>query len=145
MAQGDSRRLFIRSLAASGVTAGFAGTGLPHESEAAEPVPRGGGYINPRKVLLWECTRREIRERLDSGALKAALLPTGATEQHNEHMAMIMDTAASMTVSQLAALDLYPGAIVATPVPVGISPHWMDRKGTLTLRPETFIAVVKDI
>jgi creatinine amidohydrolase len=30
-------------------------------------------------------------------------------------------------------------------VPVGISPHWMDRKGTLTLTRETFLAVVYEI
>ena len=35
--------------------------------------------------------------------------------------------------------------MVATPVPVGISPHWMDRKGTLTLSKETFLAVVYEI
>ncbi len=35
--------------------------------------------------------------------------------------------------------------LVATPVPVGISPYWMDRKGTLSLRKETFLAVVYDI
>jgi creatinine amidohydrolase/Fe(II)-dependent formamide hydrolase-like protein len=34
---------------------------------------------------------------------------------------------------------------VATPVAVGISPYWMNRKGTLTLRPETFLAMVYDI
>jgi len=48
-------------------------------------------------------------------------------------------------VAQHAALKLYPQAIVSTPVPVGISPYWMERKGTLTLRPETFLALVYDI
>jgi creatinine amidohydrolase len=40
---------------------------------------------------------------------------------------------------------VYPNVMVATPVPVGISPHWMDRKGTLTLKKETFLAVVFEI
>jgi creatinine amidohydrolase len=48
-------------------------------------------------------------------------------------------------VSQNAALQLYPQEVVATAVGVGISPHWMERKGTLTLRPETFLALVFDI
>jgi creatinine amidohydrolase len=48
-------------------------------------------------------------------------------------------------IAQQAALQLYPQVIVATPVPVGISPYWMERKGTLTLRPETFLATVFDI
>lgn len=107
----------------------------------AQPV----GYVAPRKVLLWECTRREIREAIEQGRLKAAIVPTGSTEQHNEHLAMILDTAAATRIAQLAALRLYPQVTVATPVPVGISPYWMDRKGTLTLRKETFLAVVYEI
>jgi creatinine amidohydrolase len=103
------------------------------------------GYVDPRKVLLWESTRKEIREALEGGRLKAAVLPTGSTEQHNEHLAMIQDTASAVLVSQQAALQLYPQVIVADPVAVGISPYWMERKGTLTLRPETFLAMVYDI
>jgi len=103
------------------------------------------GYVHPRKVLLWECTRKDFREALEEGRLKVVILPTGSTEQHNEHLAMIHDTAGATLVAQQAALRLYPQVIVATPVAVGISPHWMDRKGTLTLRKETFLAVVYDI
>ena len=122
-------------------------------SLVAAAMPQGGAhvsrtsdrYVNPRRVLLWECTRKEIREAMLAGRLKAAMVPTGSTEQHNEHLAMIHDTASATLVAQNAALQLYPSVIVATPVPIGISPHWMDRKGTLTLRPETFLAVVYDI
>jgi len=78
-------------------------------------------YVDPRKVLLWESTRKEIREALEGGRLKAAVLPTGSTEQHNEHLAMIQDTASALLVAQQAALQLYPQVIVADPVPVGIS------------------------
>src|SRR5437879_993021 len=102
-------------------------------------------YINPRKVLLWESTRKEFRELLEGGSLKAVIVPTGSTEQHNEHLAMINDTASVTLIAQQAALLLYPAVMVATPVPVGISPHWMDRKGTLTLTKETFLAVVYEI
>ena len=35
--------------------------------------------------------------------------------------------------------------LVATPMPVGISEHWMEWRGTLSLRPETFTAVAYDI
>jgi len=115
---------------------------------AAAPLigsPSAGGYVHPRKVLLWECTRKEFREAIEEGGLRVVILPTGSTEQHNEHLAMIHDTASAVFLAQQAALRLYPQAMVATPVPVGISPHWMDRKGTLTLRKETFLAVVFEI
>src|SRR5262249_25357245 len=65
--------------------------------------------------------------------------------QHNEQLAMINDTASVTLVAQQAALLLYPQVMVATPVSIGISPHWMDRKGTLSLKKETFLAVVFDI
>src|SRR5438477_5142892 len=55
------------------------------------------------------------------------------------------DTASVTLIAQQAALLLYPKVMVATPVSVGISPHWMDRKGTLSLKKETFLAVVYDI
>lgn len=106
---------------------------------------KGDKYVDPRRVLLWENTRKEFREAVEGKALRAMILPTGSTEQHNEHLSMIQDTASATLVAQQAALSLYPQVMVATPVPVGISPHWMDRKGTLTLRRETFLSVVYDI
>lgn len=120
---------------------GFLGAVLAGAAAPGE----AGGYVHPRKVLLWECTRREVREALEEGRLRVVVLPTGSTEQHNEHLAMIQDTASATLLAQQAALRLYPHVMVATPVPVGISPYWMDRKGTLTLRRETFLAVVYEI
>jgi len=119
---------------------------LPAAPLSALDLTRAGAeYVHPRKVLLWESTRKEFREALEGGALKAMVIPAGSTEQHNEHLAMIHDTASVTLVAQQAALLLYPQVMVATPVSVGISPHWMDRKGTLSLRRETFLAVVFDI
>src|SRR5689334_8014624 len=120
-------------------------TALSSGAARADIAPAGNTYVNARKVLLWESTRKEFREALESGALRAMIVPTGSTEQHNEHLAMINDTASVTLVAQQAALLLYPKIMVATPVPVGISPHWMDRKGTLTLKKETFLAVVYEI
>src|SRR6266404_8661818 len=127
-----ARRSFLAGLGAAG--AAVSGT-----------QPAGNSYVNSRKVLLWESTRKEFRELLEGGSLKAVIVPTGSTEQHNEHLAMINDTASVTLIAQQAALLLYPAVMVATPVPIGISPHWMDRKGTLSLRKETFLAVVFEI
>ena len=55
------------------------------------------------------------------------------------------DTASATYVAHQAALALYPSVVVATPIPVGISEHWMEWKGTLSLRRETFAAVAFDI
>ena len=132
------RRSFLSCFAA-------AASALTAKTASAEVVPAGNTYVDPRKVLLWESTRKEFREALEGGTLKAVIVPTGSTEQHNKHLAMINDTASVTLVAQQAALLVYPQVTVATPVSIGISPHWMDRKGTLTLKKETFLAVVFDI
>jgi creatinine amidohydrolase len=132
------RRTFVRTLAA-GLSAFSA------RPATADRALAGDTYVDPRKVLLWESTRKEFREAIEGGALKAVIVPTGSTEQHNEHLAMINDTASVTLVAQQAALLVYPQVTVATPVSIGISPHWMDRKGTLSLKKETFLAVVFDI
>ncbi len=143
----NSRREFLlslSSLAATTVEGGAQGSeilSLPSQNLARA----GDRYVNPRRALLWESTRKEIREGLETGRLRAAIVPTGSTEQHNEHLAMIQDTASAVLVAQNAALQLYPQVVVSTPVPVGISPYWMERKGTLTLRPEIFLGMVFDI
>jgi creatinine amidohydrolase len=101
--------------------------------------------VKTGEVRLWKMTRRQVREAMAAGRIKAAILPTGSTEQHNEHLAMEHDIASSYHVSWQAALALYPKVVLATPMAVGISEHWMEFPGTLSLKPETFFAVAFDI
>lgn len=131
-----SRRNLIAALATGPVAGSGASGGI---------VRAGDNYVHARKVRLWENTRKEFREALEGGVLKGVILPTGSCEQHNEHLAMIHDTASVTLVAEQIALALYPSVLVAPPVSVGISPHWMDRKGTLTLKKETFLNVVFEI
>lgn len=105
----------------------------------------GGGSIPDRRVDLGDLTRKEFRERLDSGVLRAAIVPIGSTEQHDEHLMMLHDTTSAVLVARLAALALYPSVIVAPPVSVGISEHWMEHRGTLTVRAEIFGEYVFDV
>jgi len=97
------------------------------------------------EVRLWKLTRRQVRLHLQAGHFQAAVLPTGSTEQHNEHLAMEHDTASAVHVACQAALGLYPLVTVATPLAVGLSEHWMEWPGTLTLKRETFAAAAFDI
>ena len=148
MSEKGTRRVFLRTAALGGIGAGLSTVTARSDTPVGWMVSSPGPStisVDQRKVLLYECTRREIRGRLADGSLKAAIVPTASTEQHNEHLAMNMDAAAALLVSQTAALELYPRVIVTTPVNVGVSPYWMNRKGTLTLRKETFQAVVYDI
>ena len=55
------------------------------------------------EVRLWKLTRCMVRQALEAGRIKGAILPTGSTEQHNEHLAMEHDTASALHVSMLAS------------------------------------------
>ena len=57
-----------------------------------------------------------------AGKLKAAIIPTGSVEQHNEHMAMAADVAIATLICQRAALNLFPQVVVPPPVSVDMHP-----------------------
>lgn len=137
------RRSFFHSVnALAGAGCGSSLIGMSAATPAARPAE---SLPDPKRVLLWENTRKEIRESLARGRLKAAILPTGSVEQHNEHMALVADVAISTLISQRVALRLYPQVLVAPPSPCGYAPYHMARKGTITLRRETFQAYVFDV
>jgi creatinine amidohydrolase len=97
------------------------------------------------RVFIGDFTRKEFRERMQQGVIKAAVVPVASTEQHNEHLEMIHDTLHATYMAEQAARRLYPQVVVATPVGVGVSEHWMAHPGTLTVRPEIFCEYVFDV
>ena len=101
--------------------------------------------MNDIPVLLWKMTRRQFREGVDEGRIVGALVPVGSTEQHNEHLEMVHDTASAVHVARLVAEKLSPRVVVTTPLAIGISEHWMDHRGTLTTRPEIFVELLHDV
>lgn len=97
------------------------------------------------EVVLGKLTRREFRERMASGGLKACIIPVAAVEQHLEHMAMEHDWRSVTEVASRVAERMQPSVLVAEALMVGISEHHMKHAGTLTLRPGTFLAVLNDL
>jgi creatinine amidohydrolase len=106
-----------------------------------QPPAQGAG----RRVLIGQLTRREFRQGVERGDIGAAVVPVGSTEQHEEHLWMIHDTASVAHVAEQAALRRYPHVVVATPIAIGVSEHWMAHPGTLTVRPEVFGEYVYDV
>lgn len=94
-----------------------------------------------KNVLLAKMTRPEVEEALKRTDI--ALLPVGSVEQHGRHLPSETDAATAFHLAKLAAERV--DAVVAPPLVFGISYHHMDFAGTLSLRPETMIEVVKDI
>jgi len=73
------------------------------------------------------------------------ILPLGSVEQHGNHLPLGTDTLLANAVSRAAAQRL-PGKIAVLPPPwYGFSAHHMRFAGSITLRPETLMAVVEDI
>ncbi len=101
--------------------------------------------MNEKQVLLWELTREEYKKHIEKGEFSTAIIPAGSTEQHLHHLAMGTDFLAAQYLAEQAALNLFPEVCVSTPVSIGISEHWMEHKGTLTLRPEVFVEILSDI
>ncbi len=100
--------------------------------------------MTDREVMLAKLTRREVRQALEDGKFKAAIIPTGSNEQHLEHLAMEHDIASSTYVAKEAAKRLFPQVIVSVPVAVGISEHHMVHKGTISAKPGPWLALLFD-
>jgi creatinine amidohydrolase len=94
---------------------------------------------------LWQKQRREqIADAASTGAM--VLLPIGAIEQHGPHLPLDTDSWTAWLISLEAAKEITEfQTLVLPPIWWGLSPYWMTFAGTLTLRPETFLAVVADI
>lgn len=95
--------------------------------------------------LLGKLTRRQFRDRMQSGELQACIIPVAAIEQHLEHLAMEHDWRSVNVVAERVAQSLAPQVLVAQGVMAGVSEHHMTHPGTLTLRPGTFLSVVNDL
>jgi creatinine amidohydrolase len=97
------------------------------------------------EIILGKLTRREFRERMQSGELLAAIIPVGAIEQHLEHLAMEHDWRSINQVATVVAERLRPRLVVAQGLMAGVSEHHMKHPGTISLRPGTFLSVLDDM
>lgn len=98
-----------------------------------------GGSGQP---LVWgELTSPQVAGAV--GELKAAIIPVGATEQHGPHLPLSVDTEVDFSVA--LAVSALTGIPVVPPFAYGVSGSHGDIPGTLTLRPETMIAMMEDV
>jgi creatinine amidohydrolase len=100
--------------------------------------------VDDVSLLLHKHTRREFRERMQSGELRACIIPVAATEQHLEHLAMEHDWRSVLHISLAVARKLKPHVIVAPAMNIGISEHHMRHPGTLTAMPGSWLGVLHD-
>jgi creatinine amidohydrolase len=94
-------------------------------------------------LILSEMTWQDVRDALKQ--VELAIIPVGSFEQHGPHMTFEVDTARAFGFGKLLAERLAPRVILAPPIAFGVSYHHMRFPGTITLRHETFMAVIYDL
>ncbi len=99
--------------------------------------------MTDKALILPEMTWPEAQEALAQA--KIALVPVGSFEQHGPNGTFEVDTGRAYGFGKLLAARMYPRAVLAPVVNMGVSYHHMNFPGTITLRPETFMAVVYDV
>lgn len=99
--------------------------------------------MSNERYILTEMSWPEVKEALKT--VKVAVIPVGAQEQHGPHLSESCDSVRATEFCKLLAERLYPEIIVTPTVNIGISYHHMPFPGTISLRPETLISVVRDI
>lgn len=97
----------------------------------------------PKVLYLPDLTWPEVKDALPQ--IKMAIIPVGSTEQHGPHGRFQTDYAAAREFSLKLGRELYPNALVTTPVAIGVSEHHIHFPGTLSLKATTLIDVLMDI
>lgn len=95
------------------------------------------------KVRIDEMSWVEVREALDNG-FDTVIVPVGSIEQHGPHLPLGTDTFVGEALSVMIAEKLGK-TLVTPPITPGCSQHHMGFPGTLTLKPETLMQVVRDV
>ena len=96
-----------------------------------------------KALILEEMIHPEVAEILPK--VEIAVVPAGSCEQHGPNTTYTTDTARAYAFCKLLGEHYGEKLLICPPVTYGISTHHMAFAGTVTLRPETYIEVLKDI
>lgn len=87
------------------------------------------------------------REALEQAREREAVVvvPVGSIEQHGPHCPVDVDLSIPLAIAREAARRSGAGIVVGQPVPFGFTHYNRGFIGTVTLRLETFLALVQDV
>ncbi|MGH2558608.1 MAG: creatininase family protein [Thermomicrobiales bacterium] len=92
-------------------------------------------------VLLAEMTWQDAKRAVAEG--RVVIIPFGSIEQHGHHLPLATDSINLTNTATLAAREA--GALLAPTQVFGVSHNHLDFAGTMSLEPETLIAVIQDL
>jgi creatinine amidohydrolase/Fe(II)-dependent formamide hydrolase-like protein len=95
-----------------------------------------------KKYLIEEMAWPEIQEAIESGR-DTVIIVAGSVEQHGHHLAEGTDTCLGYSYG-LGLAKRLGNALVAPVIRPGLSSHHLAFPGSISLRKETFIAIVED-
>ena len=88
-------------------------------------------------------TSPEFAAALETASL--ALLPVGATEQHGPNLGLGVDYRIAEAIAERVAERLHPKAVVAPPLPFGVSDQHLGFSGTISISSQTFQQVCLEV
>lgn len=95
------------------------------------------------KIKLEDMSWVEVKEALENG-FETIIVPIGSIEQHGPHLPLGTDTFIGEVLAVKIAEKLGK-TIVAPVISIGCSQHHMGFPGTLTLKPETLMQIIRDV
>jgi creatinine amidohydrolase len=96
-----------------------------------------------QEILMERMTWQEIEAALKNG-WDTVVVMSGSIEQHGPHLPIATDTLLGYSLAELIAQKMGK-TLVAPVIRPGLSEHHMAFKGSLTLTPDTFKAVVREV
>lgn len=92
---------------------------------------------------LTAMTWKEVEESLKT--VQLAIIPIGAHEQHGPHMVESCDAVLAEKMALKLGQRMFPYAMVAPTINMGVSQHHLNFPGTISLQPTTLISILKDV
>jgi len=97
---------------------------------------------NVTTIRMEEMNWPDIKRAIESG-FTTAVVAVGSTEQHGPHLPTMTDARIGEDVAERVARKL-GRALLARTIAVGLSEHHMAFAGTISLKPETLLLVLRD-
>jgi creatinine amidohydrolase len=93
-------------------------------------------------IRMEEMNWPDIKRAIESG-FTTAVVAVGSTEQHGPHLPTMTDARIGEDVAERVARKL-GRALLARTIAVGLSEHHMAFAGTISLKPETLLLIIRD-